>query len=64
MQSITKNRQPLKMLRAMIERAYGTARVPDGDDFAEEITHGWFNVVYCIRLRDEPCWCRSPSIRC
>ncbi|MFC4015435.1 phosphotransferase family protein [Nonomuraea purpurea] len=36
----------------MIERAYGTAQVPDGDDFAEEITHGWFNVVYRIRLRD------------
>ncbi|MFI6482252.1 phosphotransferase family protein [Nonomuraea sp. NPDC050663] len=36
----------------MIERAYGPARVPDGDDFAEEITHGWFNVIYRIRLRD------------
>ncbi|MEV6041629.1 aminoglycoside phosphotransferase family protein [Nonomuraea sp. NPDC052116] len=52
MESMTKNRQPLKTLRAMIERAYGTARVPDGDDFAEEITHGWFNVIYRIRLRD------------
>ncbi|MET7746875.1 aminoglycoside phosphotransferase family protein [Streptomyces sp. NPDC005385] len=36
----------------MIERSYGTAQVPQGDDFAEEITHGWFNVVYRIRLRD------------
>ncbi|UED88731.1 aminoglycoside phosphotransferase family protein [Streptomyces profundus] len=36
----------------MIERAYGIARTPEGDDFAEEITHGWFNVAYRIRLRD------------
>lgn len=51
-ESITKNRQPLQTLRAMIERSYGTAQVPEGDDFAEEITHGWFNVAYRIRLRD------------
>ncbi|RKN11104.1 aminoglycoside phosphotransferase family protein [Streptomyces radicis] len=36
----------------MIERAYGKALIPEGDDFAEEITHGWFNVTYRIRLRD------------
>ncbi|MET7989161.1 aminoglycoside phosphotransferase family protein [Streptomyces sp. NPDC005281] len=51
-ESITKNRQPSHTLRAMIERAYGTGQVPEGDDFAEEITHGWFNVAYRIRLRD------------
>ncbi|WP_234313925.1 phosphotransferase family protein [Streptomyces sp. NBRC 109706] len=51
-ESITKNRQPPATLRAMIERAYGAAQVPGGDDFAEEITHGWFNVAYRIRLRD------------
>ncbi|MEV4571413.1 phosphotransferase [Nonomuraea sp. NPDC049419] len=52
MESITKNRQPLETLQAMIERAYGSTQVPGGDDFAEEITHGWFNVIYRIRLRD------------
>ncbi|OKI98599.1 aminoglycoside phosphotransferase [Streptomyces sp. CB02058] len=36
----------------MIERAYGAHQLPEGDDFAEEITHGWFNVAYRIRLRD------------
>ncbi|MDT0346935.1 phosphotransferase family protein [Streptomyces litchfieldiae] len=51
-ESITKNRQSPRTLRAMIERAYGAEQAPDGDDFAEEITHGWFNVAYRIRLRD------------
>ncbi|MEW2398026.1 aminoglycoside phosphotransferase family protein [Streptomyces sp. NPDC046862] len=51
-ESITKNRQSPQTLRAMIERAYGIAQVPEGEDFAEEITHGWFNVAYRIRLRD------------
>jgi aminoglycoside phosphotransferase (APT) family kinase protein len=52
MESITKNRQPLDVLRAMVARAYGDARVPDGDGWAEELGHGWFNVAYRIRLRD------------
>jgi hypothetical protein len=26
--------------------------VPDGDDWASELSHGWFNVAYRIRLRD------------
>ncbi|MGW3916749.1 phosphotransferase family protein [Streptomyces sp. NPDC005070] len=51
-ESITKNRQSSHTLRVMIERAYGIGQVPDGDDFAAEITHGWFNVAYRIRLRD------------
>ncbi|MEV6261446.1 aminoglycoside phosphotransferase family protein [Streptomyces sp. NPDC051784] len=51
-ESITKNRQSTRTLRAMIERAYGAHQLPEGDDFAEEITHGWFNVAYRIRLRD------------
>ncbi|WP_395245142.1 phosphotransferase family protein [Agromyces sp. MMS24-K17] len=52
MESITKNPQPPATLRAMIERAYGADLVPEGDDFAEELTHGWFNVAYIVRLRD------------
>ncbi|MET7391514.1 phosphotransferase family protein [Streptomyces sp. NPDC005529] len=51
-ESITKNRQSTPTLRAMVERAYGSDQVPQGDSFAEEITHGWFNVAYRIRLRD------------
>jgi aminoglycoside phosphotransferase (APT) family kinase protein len=51
-ESITKNRQPVDVLRAMVARAYGTAQVPDGDDWAQELGHGWFNVAYRIRLRD------------
>ncbi|MGW2555836.1 phosphotransferase family protein [Streptomyces sp. NPDC001635] len=51
-ESITKNRQSARTLRAMVERAYGSGQVPQGDGFAEEITHGWFNVAYRIRLRD------------
>jgi aminoglycoside phosphotransferase (APT) family kinase protein len=51
-ESITKNRQPVDVLRAMVARAYGTARVPDGDGWAQELGHGWFNVAYRIRLRD------------
>jgi aminoglycoside phosphotransferase (APT) family kinase protein len=50
-ESITKNRQPLDVLRAMIGRAYGPDQVPDGDDWARELGHGWFNVAYRIRLR-------------
>jgi len=54
MESITKNRQSAKTLRAMIARAYGAAQVPDAEshDWVSELGHGWFNVAYCIRLRD------------
>jgi aminoglycoside phosphotransferase (APT) family kinase protein len=52
MESITKNRQSLPALRAMIERAYGVSRVPNGDDWVTELGHGWFNVAYRVRLRD------------
>jgi hypothetical protein len=52
MESITKNRQSSATLRAMIERAYGRGQVPTGNDFAEELGHGWFNVAYRIRLGD------------
>jgi len=51
MESITKNRQPADTLRAMVGAAYGADDVPEGDDFAEELGHGWFNVAYRIRLR-------------
>lgn len=52
MESATKNRQPAHVLRSLIARAYGEASVPDGEEVAEELTQGWFNVAYRIRLRD------------
>jgi aminoglycoside phosphotransferase (APT) family kinase protein len=53
MESITKNRQPVQVLRAMVARAYGSGQVPArGADWVSELGHGWFNVVYRIRLRD------------
>ena len=52
MESITKNRQSLETVRAMIERAYGSDQVPVGDGWLDELGHGWFNVAYRIRLRD------------
>ncbi|UOE45609.1 phosphotransferase family protein [Agromyces larvae] len=52
MESITKNRQSLDALKSMIERAYGPGRVPVGDDIADELGHGWFNVAYRVRLAD------------
>lgn len=52
MESITKNRQSTATLRAMIERAYGPQQVPDGDDFATELSYGFFNALYRVRLRD------------
>ncbi|MEU6248598.1 aminoglycoside phosphotransferase family protein [Glycomyces sp. NPDC047010] len=52
MESITKNRQTPDALRSMIARAYGPGQVPEGDGFAEELGHGWFNVAYRLRLRD------------
>ena len=52
MESITKNRQSLPALRAMIERAYGVGKVPSGDDWVTELGNGWFNVAYRIRLCD------------
>lgn len=51
MESITKNRQSTETLRAMIARAYGPRQVPDGDGWATELGHGYFNVAYRIRLR-------------
>ncbi|WP_028045727.1 phosphotransferase family protein [Cellulomonas sp. URHE0023] len=47
-ESITKNRQPTAVLQAMLTRALGPDAVLDD---AHEITHGWFNVVYRVRLR-------------
>ncbi|WP_084128377.1 phosphotransferase family protein [Demequina sp. NBRC 110055] len=52
MESATKNRQSLATLRAVIERAYGAEQVPEGDDFATELSYGWFNALYRLRLRD------------
>ena len=52
MESITKNRQSPAALRAMVGRAYGADRVPEGEGWAAELGHGWFNVAYRIRLRD------------
>ena len=46
MESLTKNRQPVEILRAMAGRAYGAGLVPDGDRWVEELGHGWFNVAY------------------
>ncbi len=52
MESITKYRQSPATLRAMIGRAYGPDLIPTDDDFATELTEGWFNVAYILRLRD------------
>ncbi|MCY1139032.1 aminoglycoside phosphotransferase family protein [Actinoplanes sp. Pm04-4] len=56
MESITKNRQSLDSLRAMVARAYGDDQVPSGTssegDWVQELGHGWFNVAYRLRLRD------------
>jgi aminoglycoside phosphotransferase (APT) family kinase protein len=52
-ESITKNRQPVETLWRMVERAYGRDQVPAEDDrWVHELGHGWFNVVYEMRLRD------------
>jgi aminoglycoside phosphotransferase (APT) family kinase protein len=51
-ESITKNRQSPEVLRAMAERAYGRDRAPVGKGWVSELSHGWFNVAYRIRLRD------------
>jgi aminoglycoside phosphotransferase (APT) family kinase protein len=52
MESITKNRQPVEVLRAMVARAYGPSLVPAGDGWVCELGNGWFNVAYRMRLRD------------
>ncbi|RBM18699.1 phosphotransferase family protein [Streptomyces sp. PT12] len=51
-ESIAKNRQSPDVLRAMVARAFGDDRVPEGDGWADELGHGWFNVAYRVRLRD------------
>ena len=53
MESITKNRQPPAVLRAMVGRAFGAGRLPASDQgWFTELSHGWFNVVYRIELID------------
>jgi aminoglycoside phosphotransferase (APT) family kinase protein len=47
-ESLTKNRQPIEVLRAMTARAFGPGEVDD----IVELGHGWFNVAYRLRLRD------------
>jgi aminoglycoside phosphotransferase (APT) family kinase protein len=53
-ESITKNRQPVGTLRAIVARAYGPELAPaePGEAWVHELGHGWFNVAYRIRLRD------------
>ncbi|MGV9558836.1 phosphotransferase family protein [Streptomyces sp. NPDC003522] len=52
MESITKNRQPVEVLRTMVARAYGPEELCDaGEDWVGELSDGWFNVAYRIRLR-------------
>ncbi|WP_306324456.1 phosphotransferase family protein [Streptomyces venezuelae] len=52
MESVTKNRQPPEVLRAMVARAYGADQVCDGgEDWIGELGDGCFNVAYRIRLR-------------
>jgi aminoglycoside phosphotransferase (APT) family kinase protein len=48
-ESLTKNRQPPDVLRAMCERAFGPEQGPEE---ISELGHGWFNVAYRMRLRD------------
>ena len=48
--SLTKNRQPAGVLRAMVARAFGADQVVD--DGFEELGLGWFNVAYRVRLAD------------
>ena len=50
--SITKNRQSPETLRAMVARAFGPARVSDGEDWFQELGHGRCNVAYRIGLHD------------
>ena len=52
MESITKNRQPVAVLREMVARGYGADQVPAGEGWFSELGHGWFNAAYRIRLRD------------
>jgi aminoglycoside phosphotransferase (APT) family kinase protein len=52
MESITKNRQPIGILRGMVAKAYGSGSVPAGDDWVSEMGHGWFSVVYRLCLPD------------
>lgn len=53
MESITKYLQPVATLRRMVERAYGTDLVPDGEvDWVHELGFGMFNAAYRLRLRD------------
>jgi aminoglycoside phosphotransferase (APT) family kinase protein len=52
MESITKNRQPIEVLEAMVARAYGPSLVPAGDDWVRELGYGWFNVAYRVQLLD------------
>nr|WP_202454576.1 aminoglycoside phosphotransferase family protein [Streptomyces sp. SID8367] len=35
----------------MVARAYGAGEVPEGDGWASELGHGWFNVAYRVCLR-------------
>jgi aminoglycoside phosphotransferase (APT) family kinase protein len=51
-ESVTKNRQPVPVLRAMAARAYGADLVPAGDHWVAELGYGFFNVVYRMLLQD------------
>jgi aminoglycoside phosphotransferase (APT) family kinase protein len=52
LESITKNRQLVEAIRAMVGRAYGLDQIPPASDsWVSEMEHGWFNVAYHVRLR-------------
>src|SRR6478609_4450885 len=52
MESKTKNRKTREQVARMVERAFGGTTLAAGEDAVRELTEGWFNAAYDVRLAD------------
>lgn len=52
MESTTKNRKTRAQIEGMVARALRGARLSEGEGSLRELTQGWFNATYQVRLAD------------
>jgi aminoglycoside phosphotransferase (APT) family kinase protein len=53
MESKTKNRKSREQISMMVEKAFGSPLLAEGNDAIVELKEGWFNAAYCLKLSDE-----------
>jgi len=52
LESTTKNRKTREQISRMVERSFAGLTLADRNDTVVELTEGWFNAAYAVRLSD------------